>query len=148
MAGAQAAWRVSLLAINHSCEPTLCSVQLRNWQLTAAFWASFALTSVMCCRKGVLKTAESCPSAHRLLGLSDAKAFDDLLAQHGGPKKGAMKTTAVASRAGAIKQITATHLGDGQPLTLNMQVGLPAVATSTSTASQSPILQDRVGQNL
>jgi hypothetical protein len=75
----------------------------------------------------VFRTAETCLCLYRLLGLSDVKAFEDLFGQHG-PKKGAMKTTTIASRAGAIKQIRATHLGDGEPLTLNMQVGMPVTA--------------------
>jgi hypothetical protein len=35
-----------------------------------------------------------------------------------------MKTTAAASRSGAIQHVSAKHLGDGQPLELNMQVCL------------------------
>jgi hypothetical protein len=50
--------------------------------------------------------------------------FDDLFGKQGAAKKGAMKNAAVASRAGEIKRITTTHLGDGQPLTLTVQVWL------------------------
>lgn len=35
-----------------------------------------------------------------------------------------MKNAAVASRAGEVRRITTTHLGDGQPLTLTVQVWL------------------------
>lgn len=59
----------------------------------------------------------------RLVGLHDVKAFDDLLGKASGAKKGAMKTGATTSRAGSIRKVTAKHMGDGQPLTLNMQVG-------------------------
>jgi hypothetical protein len=51
------------------------------------------------------------------------KCFDDLLGKEGGAKKGAMKGgTAATSRAGSIRHITGVHLGDGQPLSLSMQV--------------------------
>jgi hypothetical protein len=59
----------------------------------------------------------------RLVGLHDVKTFDDLLGKAGWAKKGAMKTGAATSRAGSIRKVTAKHMGDGQPLTLNMQVG-------------------------
>jgi hypothetical protein len=55
------------------------------------------------------------------VGLHDVKHFDDLLGKTGA-KKGAMKSAAAASRAGTIRKVVATHLGDGQPLTLQMQV--------------------------
>lgn len=59
----------------------------------------------------------------RILGLpATLKHFDDLLGKTA--KKGAMKTTAAASRSGAIQHVSAKHLGDGQPLELNMQVRL------------------------
>lgn len=68
-----------------------------------------------------------CPNVHtlhcRLVGLPDAQHFDDLLgSKHSTAKKGAMKTTASSSRAGSIMRVTAVHLGDGKPLTLDLQV--------------------------
>ena len=61
----------------------------------------------------------------RLVGLPGVKCFEDLLGKEGAAKKGAMKGgTAAASRAGTIKHVTAMHLGDGQPLSLTMQVGV------------------------
>lgn len=62
----------------------------------------------------------------RLMGLPGVRDFDDLLGKNDAAKKqkGAMKGGAAAtSRAGAIRQVTTTHLGDGQPLMLSMQVG-------------------------
>ena len=57
------------------------------------------------------------------MGLPDSKQFEDLLGtKQGAAKKGAMKTASAVSRAGAIRRVNATHLGDGKPLTLTMQV--------------------------
>lgn len=64
----------------------------------------------------------------RLAGLSGVKDFDGLLGKQGAAKKGLLKNTAVASRAGDIRRITCTHIGDGQPITLNMQVQIHAPA--------------------
>jgi len=65
-----------------------------------------------------------CPAFDcRLVGLPDANHFDDLLGnKHGTAKKGAMKTTASSSRVGSIVRVNAVHLGDGKPLTLDLQV--------------------------
>jgi hypothetical protein len=62
-----------------------------------------------------------CSACSRLVGLHDVKNFDALLGKTGA-KKGAMKSAAAASRAGTIRTVAAKHLGDGQPLTLQMQV--------------------------
>ncbi len=60
---------------------------------------------------------------HSLVGLPGVKTFEDLLGKGGAAKKGAMKGGAAAtSRAGAIRHVTAAHLGDCQPLSLSMQV--------------------------
>jgi len=81
-----------------------------------------------------------CPDVHarhcRLVGLANAKDFDDLLgSKHSTAKKGAMKTTASSSRAGSIMRVTAVHLGDGKPLTLDMQVCVcPHLRLSTTPA--------------
>jgi hypothetical protein len=58
-----------------------------------------------------------------LVALPGVKCFDDLLGKEGTAKKGAMKGGAAAtSSAGPIRHITGVHLGDGQPLSLSMQV--------------------------
>jgi hypothetical protein len=48
--------------------------------------------------------------------------FDHLLGKTGTAKKGAMKTAAAASRAGAIRRVKTKHMGDGQQLSFNLQV--------------------------
>lgn len=67
---------------------------------------------------------DGCPlcMACRLIGLSGASHFDDLLGTKGAAKKGAMKNATVASRAGTIRRISTKHLGDGKQLDLSMQV--------------------------
>eukprot|EP00775_Hariotina_reticulata_P007054 gene7054-7268_t len=60
-----------------------------------------------------------------LLGLPASTTFNDLLGPSGpAAKKGAMKTSAganAASQMGTVKAITACHLGDGKPLSLELQ---------------------------
>jgi mevalonate pyrophosphate decarboxylase len=63
------------------------------------------------------------------------KHFDDLLGLASTAKKGAMKTAAAASRAGTIRQVTTKHMGDGQQLSLNLQVR--ALSTAARLIPQS-----------
>lgn len=68
-----------------------------------------------------------------------------------------MKNAAVASRAGEIRRITTTHLGDGQPLTLTVQVWLllrillqdmPMMLQTVRVCSHMWCLPVRVAQHL
>lgn len=61
-------------------------------------------------------------TACRLVGLAGVKHFEDFLGKEGTVKKGGMRSAAAASHVGPIQHTTATHLGDGQPLMLSIQV--------------------------
>lgn len=77
----------------------------------------------------------------RLMGLSPSTSFEDLLGTRGhtAGKKGAMKSASTAtSRMGLVKKVTVHHLGDGKPLTLEMQVH--SNSNNVGTAVQELIL--------
>lgn len=60
------------------------------------------------------------------MGLPPSTTYENLLGQGKAAKKGAMKggttAAAAASRMGVNRRIVARHLGDGRPVTLDMQV--------------------------
>lgn len=62
---------------------------------------------------------------HRLMDLPPSTVFEDLLGTKA-TKKGVMKTAggggAATARMGVAKKIAAHHLGDGKPLSLEIQV--------------------------